>query len=56
VHSWSLLRVEGVEIVACQILLHNSLCVPRVGKAAAAAETNFEFDGLEAWIYGHDAH
>jgi hypothetical protein len=27
-----------------------------VGKAAAAAETNSEFDGLEGWIYVHDIH
>jgi hypothetical protein len=52
VHGWPLLRVGGGEIVAW----HNFLRSPRNGKAAAAAETNFEFDGLEGWIYVHDTH
>jgi hypothetical protein len=53
VHGWPLLRVGGVEIVAW----HNFLRSSRNGKAAAAAaETNFEFDGLEGWIYVHDTH
>jgi hypothetical protein len=44
------LRVGGVEIVAWYNFLRSS----RNGKAAAAAETNFEFDGLEGRIYVHD--
>ena len=42
----------GAEIVAW----HNFLRSSRNGKAAAAAETNFEFDGLEGWIYVHHTH